>query len=68
MNDQSVIVASFPGPPDELSLCSDEVRKVFKGSSGYLIGTPTMAQLSLDIQELVKAINRLEETLRRQRG
>ena len=55
-------------PPDELSLCSEQVRDMFKNAGSWFIGTPTMVQLSLDIRELVKAVNKLEETVRRQRG
>jgi hypothetical protein len=63
-----ILMGPLLPPPDELSLCSEEVRKVFGGSSGWLVGTPTMAQLSLDLRKLAAAVERLEETVRRRDG
>lgn len=47
--------ATLPKVPDELSLCDDDIKAAFKGVS-YLVGTPTMAQLTKEIKLLRKAI------------
>jgi hypothetical protein len=48
--------------PDELSLCGDEVRQVFKGTC-YMTGTPTLMQFSLDARRLTEALEKLVTAL-----
>ena len=41
----------FAVPPNELSLCDDEIKKVFENTC-YISGTAIMAQLAKNIKEL----------------
>ena len=58
--DNTTIIDSPAECPDELSLCDEEIRKVFEGKGNYFIGTAIMAQLAKNIKELnetIKAAN-----------
>ncbi len=46
--------------PDELDFVNEDIKKAFEGKS-YFIGTPSIAQLSRNIKELVNIMGKPKE-------
>lgn len=56
------ILDDLPAHPDELSLCDEDVRKVFERKT-YIVGLPTQAQLVKELRLLRIEMERTREEI-----